>query len=510
MKKLILLLLFLLLSINIYSSDNYTIAIVPLIEDAKISDDLSFNDIKEITNYYSKKTIPPLNLKASEEVLNIFNKYLLNYMSLNSSQKKSYLEKQISYKIDEDKRKLSSLYVEIANNNYSTIDILKIEENISYLKDKVESQNILLTKLENQDDVNSIDGIDNLFDINNNIEFKIYDNYIDSYLLSNYDDFYLSIFEKENFINEIIFIEIEKINTLNNLKIYSKNLFNNERVLIFDRIIIDNSISSLTPYILESLINYYFDDLTIVKNDIDKVNIEINEITDKSVIENLKAKELVNDTINDSDIILDFDLNLLNEKDYINIPNNNKFLFFNSGTHYLLIKGNNIENYILKVISEKNNINTISKIGNTLKRGPLTLYSDVGQVNWFVNGLDLGITNSLVLDNPLIPSVILLKKNNFSNQLFSLNKPLEFKNFNLSPSWMDTTTVFEKKQSDFYQGLLNYILGCATFISIKTLNNIYINSAISPFINNLSDGMLMIAQIDIAYKLVSYLKLATK
>jgi hypothetical protein len=69
--------------------------------------------------------------------------------------------------------------------------------------------------------------------------------------------------------------------------------------------------------------------------------------------------------------------------------------------------------------------------------------------------------------------------------------------------------IFEKKQSDFYQGLLNYIIGCATFISIKTINNIYGADTLKIIINNLNDGALILAQVDIVYQLVSYLKLAT-
>ncbi|MBK5200791.1 MAG: hypothetical protein JJE21_04560, partial [Spirochaetaceae bacterium] len=178
--------------------------------------------------------------------------------------------------------------------------------------------------------------------------------------------------------------------------------------------------------------------------------------------------------------------------------------------HYLFVSGNNINDYVLKVISDRNLISDITQIGKEIIRPPLTLYSEVGRVNWIVDGKDFGLNNSLVLNKPLVPSVILVKKNSFSNQLFELNSNREYKDFNLNPSWMDSANIFEKKQSDFYQGLLNYILGCATFISIKTLNNIYGNSAISPFIDNVSDGLLILAQIDIVYELVSYIKLATK
>ncbi len=518
MKKIISLVLLIILGINIYASDNYTIAIVPLIQLSNDELNIDDNSILALTNSISEKSISDINLNACNEILSIFNNYLINIFSLNDDQKYSYLLNQYNQNLLNDKELLSSYYVEKINNNYSTYDSTSLDKKINELKIKIdkESKTIFLNNSISNTENEAFPEIEYPTNLNkgegdeNSINVKIFDDYVSCFLLSNFGDIYTPIFERENNVNEIIFVEVDKINDLKNLKIYSKDLSTNDRFLIYDRIIVNDSLLSLTPSILLSLTNYYFKNLSIVKNNIDKINISIKEIKSEKIINELKVLEKRNESIEDSDIIIDFDTSAIRDKDCITLSNTSTYLLLESGVHYLLISGNSITDYVLKVISDKSTIKTISKVSDEISRKSYSLYSNVGNVDWVIDGKSFGVNNSLVLDTPTIPSVVLLKKDNFSSLLFTLNSEAEYKAFELNPSWMDSANIFEKKQSDFYQGLLNYILGCATFISIKTINNIYGNSTISPFIDNISDGMLILAQLDIVYELVSYIKLATK
>ncbi|MBK5201541.1 MAG: hypothetical protein JJE21_08435, partial [Spirochaetaceae bacterium] len=335
MKKFIVSLLFLLLTINLYSSDNYTIAIVPLIQNATVMDKVSFDDVTSITNSIFEKTISDINSSACEEVLSIFNKYLINSMSLNEAQKFSYLKNKYEVEIEVDKAQLSSYYVEIANNNYSTYDSFSHKTKIDELKTKIDLESKQLSKFKSTTNVDNTLQIDYPSNLNNSntttkskniIDVKIYKNFIDSFLLSNYNDFYTPIFQKGNSINEIIFVEVDRLNNFNNLKIYSNNLKDSNKVLIFDKIIANDSIPSLSPYILESLINFYFKDLTIVKNNIDKSNIVIKEIKNESILKELKAQEEINNTINQSDLIINFDISKIKFSDCVDLSNTSTYL----------------------------------------------------------------------------------------------------------------------------------------------------------------------------------------
>ena len=85
MKKIISLVLLIILGINIYASDNYTIAIVPLIQLSNDELNIDDNSILALTTSISEKSISDINLNACNEILSIFNNQSNNKLTTHTS-----------------------------------------------------------------------------------------------------------------------------------------------------------------------------------------------------------------------------------------------------------------------------------------------------------------------------------------------------------------------------------------------------------------------------------------
>jgi hypothetical protein len=530
MKKVLLAVLFLFMALRVGASVNYTIAIVPYIQNAE---DLKVPTPEQIYDQITKMEgleVPDLTLKATNKVASIFSKYILPYIELNKQQKMSILIKMQTQIIKDNTEKLTAYYVKIANSNYQSIDIDKyngyiddVKKQIIVEQDKLErfvGENSEVTEFINTLDIQLPTNIKNKTSTVGDIKVKIIDDYKESFLLSNYTDEYRSYFLNKNDVNEIVFVEVDKIASLNNLKIYYENLSKLQELkdgefyydaldLIFDKIIANDSLSDLDPFILQALIHSFFPNLGIIKNEIPNANISVKEIVSTKILDKIQTIEDEGEISFTNDSVIYFDADKITSYDTVELKNALSYILLEEGTHYFLISGSGINSYVLKVESDNNKITSISTAGNPTKNGFLQLSSNVGKVNWIIDGVDFGFTNGLELDNQVIPSTILIKKTNFSDKFVELNEPSSKINISLNPPWMGEGAVFEKKQSDFYQGLLNYIIGCVTFISIKTINNIYGADNLKVIINNLNDGALILAQVNIVYQLVSYIKLAT-
>jgi hypothetical protein len=530
MKKFALTILLFLVALTVGASDNYTIAIVPYIKSTESFEASSSEKVYNKTNEIYDMEISDLNMKATNEVASIFNKYIIPYIELNKSQKINLLTKLQSKKILEAKETLSGYYAKVANNNYQSIDLDEYEDNIESATNLIKEEqskldNFLIENESTEEFINTLDitlpsNIKSSSKAEGDILIKVIDNYSDCFLLSNYPMEYRDAFLNSYNIDEIVFVEVDRLSSFNNLKIYFEDLSILESIndnesyqsslnLIFDRIIVNDSISSLDQYILLSLINSLSPTLSIIKNDIQNVNISIKKIIAQDVLDEIQELEDKEETPFLNNSVVYVDTNKITSFDTIDISNTSSYILLDEGTHYFYISGPNIYSYVLKVISNRNQITSISTEGNPAQNGFLLLNSNIGKVNWIIDGQNFGFKNSLEIDNQIIPSTILIEKENFSNLLIELNKPTSLIDISLNPPWMGESAVFEKKQNDFYKGLLNYIIGCATFISIKTINNIYGADTSKAFINNLNDGVLILSQVDIVYQLVSYIKLAT-
>lgn len=524
MKRVLLLFVLLFAAFNLYASNNYTIAIVPFIKSSQLQETYSESETIEKTNIISDSQVSDLNLKATESVADIFNKYIIPLAELNKNQKINYLVEMQNKKIKLAKQTLSNYYKEKASSNYTTFDSKKYEKNIESAKKLIDDETIKLSNFiyENKNSDKFVNTLGYEIPTNvqsnstNKIEIKVINNYLDCFMLSNYTKQYRNYFLEKNDVNEIIFVEVDKLSTFNNFKIYFEDLqllqngtFDNYLNLIFDRLIENDSISSLEQYILKALINYSYPNLSIIKNEIENKNITIKQIVSNRILDKINEIEWDDETQYFNNSVIYIDTDEIYSYDCAEISNHSSFILIDEGVHYFLITGANIYPYVLKVVSSSDEITSISVGGNIKQNGFLQLNSNIGKVHWIIDGKNIAYKNSLELDNQVIPSTVLIKKDNFSNKLLEINEVSSKFNVDLNPPWMEESLVFEKKQSDFYQGLLNYIIGCATFISIKTINNIYGKDTYKDIINNLNDGVLILAQVDIVYQLVSYIKLAT-
>lgn len=529
MKKILLIMVLFLMALSVGASSDYTIAIVPYLKNTENVESVSAQQIYDLTMKIEDMEVPDLKLKSTKKVAEIFSKYILSYIELNKKQKMNMLIDLQLQIIKDSKEKLSGYYAKIADNNYQSIDMAKYDIYIAETKEEISEEQDKLAIFINEN--SEVDEFINTLDIQlptnikeqlsslGDIKVKVIDDYSDCFLLSNYTNEYKSYFLNKNNVDEIVFVEVDKISNFNNLKIYYENLsklqiinegesFNRSFDLIFDKIIANNSLSALEPYILQALIDSFFPYLSIIKNDIPNVNISVKEIISKGIFDKIQKIETASETPFANNSVIPIDTNEITSLDTVDLTNTSSYILLKEGIHYFLISGPGIYSYVLKVESESNKITSISTDGEPALNGLLLLNSEVGKVNWIIDGEDFGFVNSLEIVNQVIPSTILIKKINFSDKFVELNDASSFIDLSLNPSWMEDN-IFEKKQSDFYQGLLNYIIGCATFISIKTINNIYGADTLKIIINNLNDGALILAQVDIVYQLVSYLKLAT-
>jgi hypothetical protein len=530
MKKILSTLLLIFICINAFASENYTIAIVPYVKSAQNLESSNYVETAALTQRIAEKEFSDIQTKVRDECAFLFKSYLIPYIELNKNQKVYYCTSLQKAAIKELESKLSSYYVKIANTNYSSDDLSSYEDKISEIQSQIKTANTNLDAFIKENEASDSFVNTLKFDIPTNIktaksalpdiEVVSVDDYVSAYLLSNYAYKYRDIFLRENDVDELIFVEIDRLSTFNNLKIYTENLsklpgiesngdYYSSLNMIFDKIIANNQLTALDSYIIQSLLKSFFPDVSIIKNELPDVNITIKEITGKTALKEIEQIEEQSLDEEGNNSVIYIDANKIKSSDTVDLINTSNYILLPSGDHYLLIKGTDIKPYVLKVVSSLDEINTITVGGNPKENGPIMLNSDVGKVNWIIDGKDFGFSNSLYLDNQILPSTILATKENFTDKIFELNESDDYINFSLNPSWMGEGMIIEKKQTDFYQGLLNYIIGCATFLSVETLNNLYGIDSAKTFINNINDGVLVLMQVDIIYQLVSYIRLAT-
>jgi len=530
MKKILSTLLLIFICMNTFASENYTVAIVPYVKSAQNLESLNSVETAELTQRISEKEFSDIQVKVRDECLFLFKSYLIPNLELNKNQKVYYCTRLQKASIEELESKLSSYYVKIANTNYSSDDLSSYEDKITELQSQIETENTKLATFikENASSELFVNTLN--IDIPTNIkkekselpdiEVVSVDDYVSAYLLSNYAYRYRDIFLRDNDVDELIYVEVDKLSSFNNLKIYTEDLsklsgiesnddYYSSLNVIFDKIIANNQLTALDSYIIQSLLKSFFPDQSIIKNELPDVNITIKEITGKAILKEIEGVEEQSLDEEGNDSVIYIDTSKIKSSDTEDLINTSNYILLPSGEHYLLIKGTDIKPYVLKAVSSLDEINTITVGGNPKENGPIMLNSDVGKVNWIIDGKDFGFSNSLYLDNQILPSTILATKENFTDKIFELNESDDYLNFSLNPSWMGEGMIIEKKQTDFYQGLLNYILGCATFLSVETLNNLYGIDSAKTFINNINDGVLVLMQVDIVYQLVSYIRLAT-
>lgn len=481
---------------------NNVIGIIPFIEQGDtlniLKNNSSYEYFENLNNkeYSSKMTTTISFVKQTiDEVL-----------SLNQDINISYLISQtnIENEISKEEELKSSLLEKISLNNYSSLNKDSINNQIAKTEQKIINLQNFQRKLNNEEfsskkeietflkngDLNKID-----FELP---YFKIfYPTYLQTLLLSQ-SSWSLNDYKRLNNIDSVIFVKLNKIGEYDNLTLYFQQ-DSKKMVKIFDKIIINNLISSIKEDLLSSLIKTFYNNKSLLNINSNTSGLKISLVEDSSSIKD----KFINDKI--------YNLNEINFNtlQLVEIPFKNPFLILPKKENILLITAYKKEPYIVK-LNTKEDIVEINIENRDKTFNPLILNSNIGKVFWNINGKDFKESISLKIDKMQIPSIISATKEGFSPLLFQYNKEKNILNFDLKPSFLQNNTIIEDKQDEFYKSLLSYIFTCASFISINTINNIYGEKSIKPVISTLSTGFITIASFNIAYELISYIKLATK
>lgn len=314
-----------------------------------------------------------------------------------------------------------------------------------------------------------------------------------SLLVENHNEYIIkNILNKEE-IDGLILISFPKINNIKTLKIEYTD--SSKKEIIFDKVLSTQFLNNLSADILLSFINYFnpsYSLLNINKNE----NVQsIQEITNTT-----KDKLNLEDEENYNSVYL-------RESDLQKINTNNEYLISEKGIHYFLVS-NSLNSKIVKINLESG-INILDVALEQPIVDNINLLSNVGNVFFYLNGTPLENGSAISLNNQSLPFYIEAKKEGFDSITLQNFSDLENISFTLKPTWMKESKIVDKEQEEFYSSLFSFIMLTFGSLTINNINDALNNETIEPVLDILSPSVVSISSINIIYKLISYLKLAT-
>ena len=116
---------------------------------------------------------------------------------------------------------------------------------------------------------------------------------------------------------------------------------------------------------------------------------------------------------------------------------------------------------------------------------------------------------TLNLENQSLPFYIEVQKDNYAPLVIQNINEINSISFKLKPLWMNDSLAVDKAQDKFYSSLLSYVFINFTTLAINNINDAYGTNEIQSFLDIFSTSVLTLSSINIVYKLISYIKLAT-
>lgn len=117
-------------------------------------------------------------------------------------------------------------------------------------------------------------------------------------------------------------------------------------------------------------------------------------------------------------------------------------------------------------------VTTIDGTLEEVRGGPVTVRSESGAVQWFVDGISFGTSISLGLDSVTFPLTILATKRGFAPmQLALLSEGEGEVTFMMEGEPMRSTALLEREQEDFYKALRSTILLFGAYVATLALGN---------------------------------------
>lgn len=466
MKKLFIILFAFIITSSLFASDNtmnFSLVLSAKNEDIKSIKNLDEEvEIIEAINNYNYSNFEE---NIYDYIYNLLNSFFLD-LPVNEELKNF---------------KISNLELITNNKNYK-----EIEENLTSYSSNLDENEIDKNKiiLENEVDNN----VDTVFPTFSKTDNSI----LNSILLNSKDDIIIkSVINKYDSIG-IFNISIDKISSYNKLKI--EYITKEKRTVIYNKIIIDNLISNLEQDLLLTFLNFFNNDYSII-------NLKHSQnIFSLSLIESISKERLEkSDNLNNVKIRMN-DINEIDIK--------NDYIFLEKGTHYFQIFNNNTTDIMKIDLNE--DIFDLKYESDTIFLENINLISEIGTLDYYINGNYYINSNSVLLENIELPFFIETKKEGYTSTHFLINEKINELSIDLRPSFIDDSNNIEKAQDDFYSSLLSYVLLSFTTLSINNINDAIGNSEYNDAIDVLSTSFTIFSSINIANKLISYIKLATK
>ncbi len=180
------------------------------------------------------------------------------------------------------------------------------------------------------------------------------------------------------------------------------------------------------------------------------------------------------------------------------------------GEYSLLIQG---EGFLSKEMSVTVSAKSILHIPTALERKAgeeMQLFSPLGKVSWYVDGLLYGEGSSLSLGSSLIPLVVVAQKEGFASKTLQIQKPFKSIEVMLKPQWMAEPLLLQQRQKDFYTSLRNTMLVFGLYVASSTLSQTY--DVANPLWQSLqvaTSGFALVSTLHTIMNLAQYASLAS-
>ena len=464
MKKIFIFLLLFFISSTCFAKDNtfdFSIILSPSTDD--IYSIMSLDKDSDIINVIEDYNFSNFEINIYNYIINLLNNNFQE-LALNSKfmkEKTSNLlinnnvemNKKIESALNEYSKSLNSQELEILEEN----KIKKIEINEVYPTFKT-----------------------NNFSLINSILIKSEDSIIIQSLLNNLQS------------DGIILISIDKISSYNKLKI--EYISNNDKHIIYNKIIEDNLINNLEKDLLLSFLNFFNDTYSIINLQNSFNILSLSLITDIS-------KQRLEKTDNFDEVKIRVnDLKTLNLK--------NDYLLLKKGIHYLQLQ--TLESTEIIKLDLNDNIYDLNYESKNIKLDKINITSKMGNLDYYINGKYIDNCSSTYIKEIELPIYIEASKEGYIPSLIQINEEINNLDITLDPIWKGDVNNLEKVQDEFYSSLLSYVLLSFTTLSINNINDAIGNSNFDSAIEVLSTSITIYSSINIANKLISYIKLAIK
>ncbi len=277
---------------------------------------------------------------------------------------------------------------------------------------------------------------------------------------------------KEN-LDAIILLKKTKLASNDRLRLYWYDLYADTITLIFDKVMVQNDPSEMLVEIGAAL---------LTKTAGTEYGLLVFDDYSSSVSLSVNNEPLVSDM---------------------------KQELFASGKYTVRVFG---EGFVPRQMEVTIQPNTITHMGTTLEREEgedIHLFSSLGKVNWYVDGLFYDTTCALDISSSMVPLVIVAQKEGFASktvQVHTLVKEIEVR---LQPEWMVNSALQGEEQKVFYKSLRNTMLAFGLYVASITLANTF--DSANPLWQPLqvaTSGFALVSTLDTIMNLASYVALA--